>query len=206
VRLLPEAKSFVERFQEQSRILVESSELLLEGVRAGAERYGSTPVRIEQLEREADEIVHAIANELNRTFITPYDPEDIHALASGLDDIIDELEEAAHRIGAYRMCPIAPVVVELAEILDDSAHAVQRVIAALAGHDQTGLAAKCIEIDRLESEADILMREAVERLFAAPSDAIALIKTKEIYELMEEAIDRCEDVADTLRNVVVKGN
>jgi predicted phosphate transport protein (TIGR00153 family) len=205
MRLLPQAKVFLQQFQEQSRILVESSELLLQGVRAGAERYGNTPGRIEQLEREADEIVHAIADELNCTFITPYDPEDIHALASGLDDIIDELEEAAHRIGAYRVYPIPPVVVELAEILDDSAHAVQDAVTALASHDDNAVAAKCIEIDRLEAEADILMREAVERLFVAPSDAIALMKVKEIYELMEEAIDRCEDVADTLRNVVVKG-
>ncbi|MCZ2074183.1 MAG: DUF47 family protein [Bryobacterales bacterium] len=205
MKLLPETKAFLQQFQEQSRLLVESSELLLEGVRAGAERYGGTPARLHQLERQADEIVHAIANELNHTFITPFDPEDIHALASGLDDIIDGLEEAAHRIGAYRVRPIPSVVVELAEILDDSAHAVQRAVQALAEHDQTAIAARCIEIERLESEADILVREAIKHLFVAPSDAIALIKVKEIYELMEEAIDRCEDVADTLRNMVVKG-
>jgi predicted phosphate transport protein (TIGR00153 family) len=206
MRLLPEGRNFLEWFEEQARILVESSELLLEGVRAGADRYGETAARIEQLERQADEVVHKVANELNRTFITPYDPEDIHALASGLDDILDDLEEAAHRIGAYRVCPILPVIVQLAEILDDSAHAVQRAIAALASDDHSAVAKGCVEIDRLESEADVLMREAVERLFAASSDAIALIKLKETYELMEEAIDRCEDVADILRSVVIKGN
>jgi predicted phosphate transport protein (TIGR00153 family) len=205
MRLLPKAEIFLEWFQEQAEILVKSSELLLEGVRSGAGGYGDTPARIESLERTADGVVHKVANELGRTFITPYDPEDIHRLSSSLDDIVDALEEAAHRIGAYRLSPIPQIIVQLAEILDEAAHAVKRAVAALADCDQAVVARKCLEIDRLESEADILMREAIAALFARANDAITLMKLKEIYELMEQAIDRCEDVADTLRTLVVKG-
>jgi predicted phosphate transport protein (TIGR00153 family) len=204
MRSLPEAKIFLEWFQEQARILVESSELLLEGVRAGADRSGVMLTRIGQLEGEADEVVHKVATALNRTFIRAYEPEDIQALASGLDDIIDGLEEVAHRISAYRVSPIPPVVVQLAEILEESAHAVQRAVGALAGRDHAAVLARCAEIDRLESKSDVLMRQAVARLFPATNNAIDLIKLKEIYELLEDATDRCEDVADTLRSVVVK--
>ncbi len=204
MRLLPEAKVFLEGLQKQARILVESSELLLEGVRAGADRYGVTSTRIKQLEEEGDEVVHELTIALKRTFRSPYDPEDSQALVSGLDDIIDRLEEAAHRIGAYQVSPIPPVVVQLAEILEESAHAVQRAIEALAAHDYATVLARCTEIDRFESEGDVLMRQAVACLFPASKDAIDLIKLKEIYELLEEATDRCQDVADTLQNVVVK--
>ncbi len=204
MRLLPEVKVFLEGLQKQARILVESSELLLEGVRAGADCYGVTPTRIKQLEEEGDEVVRKLTIALKRTFVSPYDPEDIQALASGLDDIIDRLEEAAHRIGAYRVSPIPPMLVQLAEILVESAHAIQRAVEALAGSDYTAVLGGCTEIERLESRGDDLMRKAVAGLFPATNDTIALIKVKEIYELMEEATDRCEDVADTLRTVVLK--
>jgi predicted phosphate transport protein (TIGR00153 family) len=205
MRLLPKAEIFLEWFQEQAGILVKSSELLLDGVRRGAGGYGDMPAHIERLERTADSIVHKVANELSRTFITPYDPEDIHRLSSSLDDIVDALEEAAHRIGTHRVSPIPQIILQLAEILDEAAHAVQQAVAALAGRDGSTIARKCIEIDRLEGEADILMREAIATLFATEDDAMTLMKLKEIYELMEQAIDRCADVADTLRTLVVKG-
>ncbi len=202
MRLLPRQEKFFTLFLNQVGIIQQASQLLLEGVRSGNSHLARVALRIKQLEREGDEIAHDIFTRLNQTFITPLDPEDIHALSSRLDDVLDDIEDTAYRLSAYRLDPIPPTVVELSGIVHDCAKSLVRAFEAL-DRDQSPLE-HCIEVNRLEDYADQVLRQAVAALFEHERDPIALIKLKEVYEFLEDTTDRCEDVADVLQNVVVK--
>jgi len=202
MRLLPRQEKFFTLFLNQAGIIQQASQLLLEGVRGGNSHLARVALRVKQLEREGDEIAHDIFTRLNQTFITPLDPEDIHALSSRLDDVLDDIEDTAYRLSAYRLDPIPPTVVELSEIVYDCTKSLVRAFEAL-NRDQSPLE-HCIEVNRLEDYADQVLRQAVAALFEHERDPIALIKLKEVYEFLEDTTDRCEDVADVLQNVVVK--
>jgi predicted phosphate transport protein (TIGR00153 family) len=202
MRLLPRQEKFFTLFLNQAGIIQQASQLLLEGVRGGNSHLARVALRVKQLEREGDEIAHDIFTRLNQTFITPLDPEDIHALSSRLDDVLDDIEDTAYRLSAYRLDPIPPTVVELSEIVYDCTKSLVRAFEAL-NRDQSPLE-HCIEVNRLENYADQVLRQAVAALFEHERDPIALIKLKEVYEFLEDTTDRCEDVADVLQNVVVK--
>ncbi len=202
MKLLPRQEKFFETFVKQVGIIAEAARLLLEAVREGNSHLARAAARIQQLEGEGDEIIHDIFTRLNQTFITPLDPEDIHLLSSRLDDVLDGIEEAAHRMVAYRLQPIPPVVVELCEVVYDATRSLEKAFQAL--HKDQKVLEYCIEVNRLEDYADQLLRRAISDLFQREKDAIALIKQKEVLESLEETADRCEDVADGLQNVVVK--
>ncbi|MGB9604281.1 MAG: DUF47 domain-containing protein, partial [Bryobacteraceae bacterium] len=123
MRLLPRHEKFFELFLSQVRVIEEAAQLLLEGARSGNSQLARNAVRIKQLEREGDELAHDIFTKLNQTFITPLDPEDIHGLSSRLDDVLDDIEDSAYRMSAYRLEPIPPTVVELCEIVHQCAQA-----------------------------------------------------------------------------------
>jgi hypothetical protein len=173
-------------------------------VKEGNSHLGRAALRIQQLEQEGDEIIHDIFTRLNQTFITPLDPEDIHSISSRLDDVLDGIEDAAYRMVAYRLEPIPPTVIELCEVVHQSALVLEKAFEKLNKDEK--LLEDCIEVNRLEDYADMLGRRAVAELFQQEKDPIALIKQKEIYEFLEETTDRCEDVADILQNVVVKNS
>jgi len=204
MRLLPREEKFFTHFTDQVRIIAEAATLLVEGARAGNAELGAAVSKIKKLEQSGDEIIHEVFTKLNQTFITPIDPEDIHSLSSHLDDVLDSIEEAAHRMSAYHLDPIPGGVVEMCQILCNCAKALQSAFAALEKNER--VLDHCIEINRLEETADQLERGAVAELFQNEKDPIALLKLKEIYELLEAAADRCEDVADALQNVVVKNS
>lgn len=202
MKLLPRQEKFFASFLSQARLISEASKLLFDTVKQTDSRPARTAARIQQLEHQGDEIIHDTFSRLNQTFITPLDPEDIHALASRLDDVLDGIEDAAYRITAYRLEPISPAVVELCEIVHDCAKSLEKAFEAL-NKDQRVLE-HCIEVNRLEDYADQLVRRAITGLFENEKDPIALIKQKEILEFLEDTIDNCEDVTDVLQSVVVK--
>jgi predicted phosphate transport protein (TIGR00153 family) len=204
MRLLPRQEKFFELFINQVRIIDEAAQLLLEGARNGNSQLSRNAVRIKQLEREGDEVAHDIFTKLNQTFITPLDPEDIHALSSRLDDVLDDIEDSAYRMSAYRLEPIPSTVIELCEIVSQCAKALVKAFEAL--NKEAPLLDHCIEVNRLEDYADELLRRAIAELFEREQDPISLIKLKEVYEFLEDTTDRCEDVADVLQNVVVKNS
>lgn len=204
MRLLPREEKFYEFFNSQMKLICQASQLLLDGATAGNAHLASSAHQIRVLEEQADEIIHEIYTRLNSTFITPLDPEDIHSLASYLDDVIDGIEDAVHRMVAYHLNPIPSTVLELCRIVNSCTQTLQKAIAAL--EDNAPLTEHCIEINRLEEAADQLVRDAVGRLFAEEKDPITVIKLKEIYEFLEQTTDRCEDVADALQNIVVKNS
>jgi uncharacterized protein Yka (UPF0111/DUF47 family) len=202
--LLPRDEKFFAQFLQQIHIINKASELLLEGARAGNAHLAAASEKIKLLEAEGDEIIHDIFIRLNQTFITPLDPEDIHALSSTLDDVLDGIEDAVHRMVAYRLDPITPTMLELCEIVHQCSLSLQKAFQALT--KKKLVMEHCIEINRLEDVADQLVRHAVADLFEKEKDPIALIKYKEVYEYLENTTDFCEDVADVLQNVVVKNS
>lgn len=202
MKLLPREEKFFGFFLGQAKVILEASELLLEGVSAGPAVLASAAARIKTLEQKGDELIHEIYTRLNATFITPLDPEDIHSLSSHLDDVLDGIEDSAHRLLAYRLPQIPPMVVELCKIVHSCAQALEKAFEAL-GADKKVIE-HLIEINRLEEVADQLVRDAVSDLFLNEKDPIVLLKLKEIYEFLEQTTDNCEDVADALQNVAVK--
>jgi predicted phosphate transport protein (TIGR00153 family) len=203
MRFLPREEKFFALFLEQVRMISEAAALLLQGAESGNSRLGEASRQIRALEEKADSVIHDIYLRLNQTFITPLDPEDIHSLSSHLDDVIDGIEDAAHRMVAYRIEP-TPTVVELCRHIVSCVNSLKLAFEAL--HSNRKLTEHCIEINRIEGIVDDIMRDAVRELFDNEKDPIQLIKLKEIYELLEQITDDCEDVADALQNVVVKNS
>ena len=204
MRLLPREEKFYHLFLKQVEIISEASKLLLEGVRAGNERLVGMAAEINVLENRGDEVIHEIFTRLNHTFITPIDPEDIHNVSSALDNVMDGIEDTAHRLVSYRINPVPPTMITLSEIVATCAKELKAAFEAL---EKGGpIMDHCIEINRLENEADGIGRSAVADLFDKETNPITLIKLKEVYEFFEATVDCCEDVADVLQNVVVKNS
>jgi uncharacterized protein len=204
MRLLPREEKFYHLFLKQVEIISEASRLLLEGVRGGRAHMAGAATEINVLEHRGDEVIHELFTRLNQTFITPIDPEDIHNLSSALDNVLDGVEDTAHRLVSYRIDPVPAPMVKLSEIVSSCAKALKAAFEAL--ENSGPIMEHCIEINRLENEADLIGRASVVDLFDNEKDPITLIKLKEVYEFFEGTIDSCEDVADVLQNVVVKNS
>jgi len=204
MKLLPREEKFYHLFLKQVEILADAARLLLDGVRTGNSRLTAVATEINVLENKGDEVIHEIFTRLNQTFITPIDPEDIHNISSALDNVLDGVEDTAHRLVSYRIKPVPPAMVTLAEIIAACAKALKAAFEAL--EKGGSVMEHCIEINRLENEGDLIGRSAVVDLFDKEKDPITLIKLKEVYDFIEATIDSCEDVADVLQNVVVKNS
>ena len=204
MNLLPKDERFFELFERHGQILCRASKLLVAGLRDGYDGVCRIQDDISGIEDEGDHVVHDIFDRLRSTFITPFDPEDIQSLATSLDDVLDCIDDVTFRIVAYRLKPIPPAVLQLAEKVASCCVLLADALAAL--HGKKPVIGICIEINRLENEADKLERNLLADLFRNEKDAIALIRQKEIYELLEATTDRCEDVADVIQNVSVKNN
>jgi predicted phosphate transport protein (TIGR00153 family) len=204
MRLLPREEKFYHLFLKQVEIISEASRLLMEGVRGGRAHMAGAATEINVLEHCGDEVIHELFTRLNQTFITPLDPEDIHNLSSALDNVLDGVEDTAHRLVSYHIDPVPAPMVKLSEIVSSCAKALKSAFEAL--ENSGPIMEHCIEINRLENEADLIGRASVVDLFDNEKDPITLIKLKEVYEFFEGTIDSCEDVADVLQNVVVKNS
>jgi predicted phosphate transport protein (TIGR00153 family) len=204
MRFLPREEKFFALFLQQAQLISEASLVLLDGAQNGNSRLEAASAKLVRLEEEGDEIIHDIFTKLNQTFITPLDPEDIHNVASQMDDVLDGIEEACHRMVAYRLTEIPDTMIELCKIINVCAEELRKAFDAL--NNDSPLLEHCIEINRQEGIADQVVRCAVATLFECEKDPIRLIKLKEVYESLEDTTDRCEDVADVLQNVVVKNS
>lgn len=160
---------------------------------------------IRKIESEADEITRTILLSLHKTFITPFDRSEIKDLAMALDDMIDYMEDIPQRATLYGTGEFTPEMSTLGQIAVRATEKVQEAVALLSDMQNAERILKiCQEIGEIESEADRIMRSGITRLFAEVSDARALIRAKELYELFEEAVDRCEDAADVIHGVVLE--
>lgn len=200
-RLIPkEEKFFVDFIALADRIV--SGATLLEKMLASDPPAFEMAVEIKQVEEACDTLTHEIIQRLNRTFVTPIDREDIHALAKSLDDVMDAIDAAASVVRRYRIHVLPYGARELASLIWRSAMQVKVAVEAL--EKKSGVHDRSIEINRLENAADAVHDEALRRLFEHEKDAVTLIKCKEMLDLLELATDACEDVANVLESVVVK--
>ncbi|HXU02553.1 MAG TPA: DUF47 family protein [Polyangia bacterium] len=206
MRLLPHDASFFAHFEHQGKKTVEGCRAFLEMV----EQPGNMETRAErvkQIEHECDEITHAVVESLHKTFITPIDRNDIYTLITKMDDIMDFVEAAADRLALYALPTMTKEVADLARCLVQSAEHVLGAVSSIRDLGKpNGILQHCIEINRLENVADGLLRSALARLFREENDPIAVIKWKEIYETLESATDRCEDVANIIEGVVLENS
>ena len=200
-KLLPREDSFFDMFSAMSDNVHEGAKALVRMLRDFSDPAASAE-RVKALEHDNDTLVHGLMTKLNQTFITPFDREDIHELASKIDDVLDLTEAAASRLVTYRVQSILPGVVELAEVLEQ---ATGQVTAAVRGLEKKkDILDHCIEINRLENEADRHCRALIARLFENENDPVQIIKWKEIIEVIETATDKCEDVANVIETVTLK--
>ena len=160
---------------------------------------------IESLEKQADKVTHATLEMLHKTFITPLDRDDIHQLITRMDDILDLMEDAGQTVSLYDIKQITPEAKRLAELCLSCCEKVRAAVGLLHNMDNAReILGLCAEIDRLESDADHVMRAAMSKLFREEPDVRNLIKLKAIYEILESVTDRCEDVANILEGIIVE--
>ena len=200
-RLIPKEEKFFEDFTALADRIV-SGATLLERMLASDPPNWDTALQIKQIENECDALTHNIIQRLNSTFVTPIDREDIHALAKSLDDVMDAIDAASGVLRRYRMASLRYGARELASLTWQAT--MQMKVAVEALDRRVGVHERAVEVNRIENAADDVHDEALRRLFEEERDAITLIKWKEVLDLMEEATDRCEDVANVLESVVVK--
>jgi hypothetical protein len=200
-RLIPREEKFYADFIALTDQLVKGA-ALLERMLAPDPPDWSLAAQIQDVEHDCDTITHEIIQRLNRTFVTPIDREDIHALAKSLDDVMDAIDAASSVIRRYRVAPVRFGARELATVIARSSDQVRMAVVAL--ERRTNVHSLAVEVNRLENEADRLHDEALRRLFEEERDPIAVIKWKDVLDFLEEATDRCEDVANVLEGVVVK--
>jgi predicted phosphate transport protein (TIGR00153 family) len=200
--LLPREEAFFELFKQAAHNMIEGSRLLkemMEDFRDPAQKAK----RIKDVEHVGDGLTHDIVRKLNQTFITPIDREDIHDLASALDDILDVVEDIADRFVLYKVPYPTEQAVALADILYQSAVEVGATV-ELLGKPHSDVTECSVRVNSLENEADRVSRDAISYLFEKETDPIAVIKWKEIYENFEAGTDRCEDVANILERIALK--
>jgi len=203
--IIPQEKHFFDMLEEQADIVLEGAESLLDMVK-NFNNVAEKRDRIKDIEHKGDEMVHTIAEALTRTFVTPIDQEDISKLTSRLDDILDYIEAASHRLWSYEIKSIPPDMVKLTEVILTSSREVNHAVKDLRNFKKKNeILNHCIEINRLENTGDDITHIAVAELFKK-HDAVNIIKLKEIYEYLEEATDKCEDAADVIKDVFMKNS
>jgi predicted phosphate transport protein (TIGR00153 family) len=203
-RLLPRDTSFFDYFDKHAALAVATAEEFVSMVATGA-NLTLKAKRISELEHEADVITHQCVEALHMTFITPIERQDIHQLISRMDDIVDLIEAAAERIILYELNEFTQEIRDMADILHRATREVEEAVRGLRDMAEADrIRKRCVDVNRLENEADTILRSALGKLFKETTDAIAVIKWKELYELIEEATDRCEDVANTIEGVVLE--
>ena len=203
--LLPRDTSFFDLFDQLAGKVLDAARALEEML----ERWDRLEMRVREmkdLEHECDAITHRTFDKLNLTFITPLEREDIHELASRLDDIVDHIDSTASRLVIYGVKKPTDEAKLLAQVLTRTCIEVQKAVAGLRNlKDPALLSRLSVEINRLENESDDILRLALKRLFERQNgDVLEVIKLKEIYEKLESAVDRCEDVANVIQAVVLR--
>jgi uncharacterized protein len=203
-RLLPREDKYFEMFNRQAAYVVEAA-VQLHKLFDDFDNREVHVDRITEIENLCDEVTHQIIKKLNQTFITPIDREDIHALAGGLDDIVDAIEYTARRVMLYRIGESTNYAQNMTRVLLELARELEKGIQALENDSETAMKS-CLEIHRLESEGDVSHRAAIDSIFANETDALRVIKYKELYEKLERSMDRCEDVANVIEAIVLKNS
>lgn len=203
--LMPREEQFFDHFEKHARCIVAAAQCL-RAIVSGKTAFEPAFVTIRERESEADGITKETLEAIHRTFITPFDRGDIHALTTALDDIIDLVEEIVQRLAIYEIAEFTPEMVRQAEILEHCAAMLYEGMPLLRATTKNARALSDIRIGiaELEGQGDATLRDGLRKLMRSDEGAIAIIERKEIYELLEEAIDRCQDAADVIQGIVIE--
>jgi uncharacterized protein len=203
-RFLPREGDFFTLFERHAALTVEGAKQFVTLV-GGGQNVRALAARIKEIEHETDVITHTCVERLHTTFITPIDRDDIHRLITRMDDVMDFIESASERIALYELRDMTEEVRDLAKVLVRATEAVARAVTGLRDMKKSeGVLEHCIEVNRLENEGDEILRNAVATLFREATDPLLVMKWKEVYEALENATDRCEDVANIIEGVVLE--
>jgi predicted phosphate transport protein (TIGR00153 family) len=204
--LIPREEKFFDMFDEASALLTRASDKFLAMV-TKFDRLSERSDEIKRDEHACDQVVERIIKALDRTFITPFDREDIHTLATRLDDVLDNMEETAHRFVTFRIEKPTPAAEAMTQIIYDCCvHIGEAIRLCRDMKDIDAIQTRLREISRLENEGDRIYRESDGALFANPPDILLLIKWRELYGWLEETIDACKDLAMIVSEIVIKGS
>ncbi len=200
--LLPREDEYFTLFSQMTDRIQEASNILLEMMQDESGNFETYVKRIKDVEHACDEVTHNLTVKLNKSFITPFDREDIYTLSVALDDVIDYIDAGARAILMYDIKEINEHAQRFAKVIQGLAIELHSAILMLAKPD--GLNQHIVEIHRLENEADDIYFRAISELFRNSTDAVMLIKWKELYEILENATDRCESVANIVEGIILK--
>jgi len=205
-KLFPKDKWFFDKFSRAARNICEASTDFIDMLSNFHEP--SIPAhtqRIKELEHDGDRLTHDVVDRLNKSFLTPFDREDIHLLISRLDDVMDMINGGASRFSMYRIGEIPPIVLKQVKVLRDATSEMLTLVESLQPRiNYADIKDHLEKVHQCENEGDQLLREAVSELFDTEKDPIRVIKLKEIYEFIEAAIDKCDDVANVIEGICVK--
>ena len=203
-RFMPRETNFFDFFEQHAATTVRGCRELLDLTTVGDD-FEARARRIKEIEHEADSITHTCVEALHKTFITPIDRDQIHMLISRMDDIMDYIETVSDQCVLYNVAHMTEPAKQLAQVLLASMEHIEGAVKGLRDmkHANT-ISERCIEVNRLENQGDSILRQAVAGLFDKEKDPVAIIKWKEIYENLEIATDRCEDVANIIEGIVLE--
>ena len=202
-KLIPTDKRFFELFSQSAVLLQQGAEILAQAV-AEPSRAGEFALKLERLEHDGDTLTHQILILLDKSFITPIDREDIHALAQALDDCMDNMELVTERMQLYGLTQPTEPMKQMVDVIRQQAAAIHTVLPLISGFKYEKIIPHCKEINRLENLADKLLRDALADLFQKTADPLLVIKWKDIYDYLETATDTFEDVAGIVERIVLK--
>ena len=207
MRLLPRDEKFFDLFSAVASFTTEAAGLLQELLRTDAQRRGAIVDQIKRLEHQADQVTHEVVTRLDRVFITPLDREDIHLLATRLDNVVDLIDGTARRAAMFRVTDTKQHALQLTDVLVRAAGAIEKSVRDI--RDPQAVAEYGREIKKLEEEGDGIYHAAVGALFDANGgrpDPLEVMKWKELYDKLEEAMDECEDVSNVLESISLKNS
>ena len=204
MRLFPKQENFFDYFEELANKIEEGGRLFLEMTET--HDYSESKVaKLKEVEHEADIITHRTYEKMHTTFLTPIDREDIYALVNKMDSIMDVIEATAVRIHLYKVKKIDDQIIKQAKILNEAIVKVKEIIHAMRNMKNSKMILDgCVEINTLENAGDVVLRTIMANLFENEKDAIELVKWKDIFQLLEEGIDVCEDVSNIVEGIVLK--
>jgi predicted phosphate transport protein (TIGR00153 family) len=204
MRLLPRDEKFFDLFVAVADFSVEAARIQQDLLKADNDRRGAMVDQVKRLEHQADQVTHDVVTRLDRVFITPLDREDIHMLASRLDDVIDLIDGTARRLLMFRAGAAPQGALLLSDVIARGTAQLQVAVSALEKNKGRTVLDACVQVKRLEEEGDSLYHEWLGRLFEGSPDALTVIKWKEIYDNMEKTLDYIEDAANVLESIAIK--
>jgi len=200
--LLPKEEQYFSFFSQMTSYIYDAARALVEMLNDKDGDHSEHLKRIKAIEHECDDLTHSISTRLNKSFITPFDREDIYTLSGALDDIVDLIDDVARVMVMYHVQESTPHARNFASVIERMAVELHEVVSMLS--KPNGITARLVELHRLENEGDEIYYKAIAELFRNSPDALNIIKWKDIYEKLEAAIDRCENVANIIESVIIK--